>query len=65
MDAVAVRRDIAYRTTTDGSLLMDIYSPPDAGTRAPVVVIVLGYPDPQSDIRMYGPIILAPSPPQE
>jgi hypothetical protein len=56
MDAVAVRRDIAYRTTADGSLLMDVYSPPGAGARAPVVVIVLGYPDPQSGIRMYGPI---------
>jgi dienelactone hydrolase len=56
MDAVAVRRDIAYRTTTNGALLMDIYSAQNAGARAPVVVIVLGFPDPQSSIRMYGPI---------
>jgi acetyl esterase/lipase len=56
MDAVAVRRDIAYRTTADGSLLMDIYSARGAGARAPVVVIVLGFPDPQSSIRTYGPI---------
>jgi dienelactone hydrolase len=56
MDAVAVQRDIAYRTTTTGALLMDIYSARNAGARAPVVVIVLGFPDPQSSIRMYGPI---------
>jgi dienelactone hydrolase len=58
MDDVAVRRDIAYQTADDGSLLMDIYHPPAiaSGTRVPVVVIVFGYPDPQSGIRKFGPV---------
>jgi hypothetical protein len=58
MDDVPVRRDVVYKTTADGALLMDIYYPPAAtpATRVPLVVIVLGYPDPQSGIRMFGPI---------
>jgi dienelactone hydrolase len=58
MDDVQVRRDIAYKTTADDALLMDIYYPPaaTAGTAVPLVVIVLGYPDPQSDSRAFGPL---------
>jgi hypothetical protein len=58
MDDVPVRRDVVYKTTADGALLMNIYYPPAATpeTPVPLVVIVLGYPDPQSEIRMYGPI---------
>jgi hypothetical protein len=58
MDDVPVRRDIVYKTGANGALLMDVYYPPGAtpGTLVPVVVIVLGYSDPQSDIRMFGPI---------
>jgi hypothetical protein len=58
MDDVPVRRNIVYQTTADGPLLMDIYYPPDATpeTRVPLVVIVLGYPDPQSEGRMFGPL---------
>ena len=58
MDDVPVRRDIVYKTTADGALLMDLYYPAPAtpGTRVPLVVIVLGYPDPQSGIRMFGPV---------
>jgi hypothetical protein len=52
MDAVSVRRNIAYR----GDLLMDIYYPDlAAGQRAPVVLLVMGFQDPQSGIRSYGP----------
>ena len=58
MDDVPVRRDIAYKTTAEGALLMDIYYPPAAtpGTRVPLVVIILGFPDPQSGGRMFGPL---------
>jgi hypothetical protein len=58
MDDVAVRRDIAYKTTAAGPLLMDIYYPPAATpqTRVSLVVIILGYPDPQSGGRMFGPL---------
>jgi hypothetical protein len=58
MDDVSVRRDIVYQTTADGPLLMDIYYPPAATpeTRVPLVVTVLGYPDPQSGGRMFGPL---------
>ena len=58
MDDVPVRRNIAYKMTADGALLMDIYYPPAATpvTPVPLVAIVLGYPDPQSGGRMFGPL---------
>lgn len=47
MDAVAVRRDVVYRTTGAGTLAMDVYLPPDAqrGAPPPAVVLVAGFPD--------------------
>src|SRR5437763_5907664 len=52
MDALPVRRNLVYR----GDLLMDIYCPPfDAGRRAPVVLLSMGFPDPRSDVRSFGP----------
>ncbi len=58
MDTVFVR-GAAYKTTDAGSLLMDIYYPsePTPGDRLPVVVIALGYPDPESKVRRYGPLV--------
>lgn len=59
MDAATVRRDETYRTTSDGALLMDLYYPAKttSGARLPVVVIVMGYPDPQGFHRkMGGPV---------
>jgi hypothetical protein len=58
MDDVPVRRDIVYKTAASGPLLMDVYYPPGAisQTMVPVVPIVLGYPDPQSGGRMFGPL---------
>ena len=58
MDDVNVRRDIVYKTATGDPLLMDVYYPPSAASQmpAPLVVIVLGYPDPQSGGRMFGPL---------
>ncbi len=50
MDNVEVRRDVTYRATADGPLVMDLYSPAHsaapAPAPAPAVVIVTGYPDP-------------------
>lgn len=48
MEAVTVRRDVAYHTSDAGVLTMDVYAPPDAaaGSRLPAVVFVSGYPDP-------------------
>jgi len=47
VDAVTIRRDVAYQSTEAGTLTMDIYSPPsaDPGKRVPAVIIVAGYPD--------------------
>ena len=58
MDDVNIRRDIVYKSATGGPLLMDVYYPPSAASQmpAPLVVIVLGYPDPQSGGRMFGPL---------
>jgi len=46
MENIEVRQDIAYRTTDDGPLTMDVYYPP-SGSRAPVpaAIFVIGYPD--------------------
>ena len=46
MDAVTVRRDIAYTTPRDAELTMDVYSPPgrSASGPTPVVVLVPGFP---------------------
>ena len=55
MDSLPVRRNLSYR----GDLLMDIYYPAPDTARAdgvPVVVIPFGYPDPQSGVRMFGPV---------
>ena len=53
MDALPVHRDLAYRD----DLLMDVYCPPAQVQRpVPVVVIPIGYPDPQSGIRTFGPV---------
>src|SRR5262245_2274261 len=47
MDRVAVRRDIAFRTSDAGPLTMDVYRPPDAAPDAqlPAVVFLIGFSD--------------------
>ena len=47
-ELVPVRRDIEYRTTDSGPLVLDVYSPPAAspGSRPPAVVLVVGFSDP-------------------
>ena len=46
MDAVEVRRDIAYTTPADAELTMDVYSPPGrlAPHGTPAVLLVPGFP---------------------
>ena len=48
VEAVRVRRDVPYGVTSSGTLAFDLYAPLGAEPpgRAPVVVIVGGYPDP-------------------
>jgi dienelactone hydrolase len=55
MADVTVRRDLTYQEG-DGSLVMDLYEPlnPTADVRPPVVVIVMGYPDPTGFYRYFG-----------
>lgn len=55
LDAVRVRRDLTYQSTCGANLLMDVYYPPDVRGPVPVVVIPLGYPDPDAGVRRYGP----------
>jgi hypothetical protein len=45
MNDVRVRRNHEYRITESGTLTMDLYYPPDAGTRTPAVVFVTGFSD--------------------
>jgi hypothetical protein len=55
MDTVAVRRDETYSVTEDGALQLDVYAPAArTGSAPPVVVITLGYPDPQGLFRRFG-----------
>jgi len=56
METATVRRDETYRTTSDGALMMDLYYPADAkaSDRLPVVVFVMGYPDPTGRYRKMG-----------
>ena len=54
MDAVSVRRDETYLADEEGALLMDVYTPAAASGPSPVVVIVLGFPDPQGIFRRVG-----------
>ena len=46
MDAVRVRRDVAYTTPADAELTMDVYYPPErtASDSTPAVVLVSGFP---------------------
>jgi dienelactone hydrolase len=56
MEAAAVRRDETYLSTSDGAAMMDLYYPaePKTSERPPVVVIVMGYPDPTGRYRKMG-----------
>ena len=57
MESVSVR-SAGCNSAGGGDLLMDIYYPsePTPGDRFPVVVVPFGFPDPQSQIRRYGPV---------
>jgi len=47
MEAVTIRRDVQYLVTSESTLTLDIYYPPEAqnGRRAPAIIFVFGYPD--------------------
>lgn len=54
MDAVTVRRDVAYRAADTGALTMDIYYPPGSKSAAPIpaVIFVAGFPDPGYEAKV-------------
>jgi len=57
MDALPVRPDLTYRSTSGARLPLAIYYPtPQLGERAPVVIFPFSYPDPEARIRMFGPV---------
>ena len=56
MEALPVRRDLTYRSTSGSQLPLDIYYPPATARRAPVVLAPLAYPDPQGGVRTFGPL---------
>jgi dienelactone hydrolase len=45
MERAVVRRELIFRTTDDGPLTLDLYSPERPDRRPPVVVLVEGYND--------------------
>jgi acetyl esterase/lipase len=50
MDRVRVQRDLPYRAQHHPDCLLDVYSPGDASSPSPAVVIVTGYPLPYRKI---------------
>ena len=56
MEALPVRRDLTYRSTSGSQLPLDIYYPSSTDRRAPVVLAPLAYPDPQGGVRTFGPL---------
>jgi len=54
MNAVAVRRDIVYRTASDQPLHMDVYSPPGPPNPRPAVILVHGGPVPRTGAKNMG-----------
>ena len=54
MDAVEVRRDVAYGATRTGALVADIYYPPGPlrAERTPAIIFVIGYPDAGAESRL-------------
>lgn len=45
MADVPVRSDVTYRKSDAGDLVMDVYSPPEAGGPRPALIFVTGFPD--------------------
>jgi acetyl esterase/lipase len=55
MDAVAVRRNIAYKAGDGGApLQMDVYSPPGPARQRPAVILIHGGPIPQVGAKNMG-----------
>jgi hypothetical protein len=57
MEALRVRRDLTYRSTSGTELRLDIYYPSTAPSqRVPTVLLTMAYPDPTAGVRVYGPL---------
>jgi hypothetical protein len=57
MEALAVRRDLTFRSTSGAELLMDVYYPsPSPAQPPPLVLMPMAYPDPTARVRFYGPL---------
>ena len=58
MDAVVVRRDLTYPSTSGAELPMDVYYPPPQSPirRPPTILLPMAYPDPTARVRAYGPV---------
>jgi acetyl esterase/lipase len=54
MDAINVRRNVAYKTADGEPLSMDLYSPPGSTQPAPVVILVHGGPVPMLGAKNMG-----------
>ena len=56
VDALPAPRDLTYQSSSGASLSMQVHYPASASSRLPVVLVPLGYPDPEAGVRMYGPV---------
>ena len=56
IDALPAPRDLTYRSTSGSSLPMQVHYPSSSSGRLPVVLVPLGYPDPEAGVRRYGPV---------
>jgi hypothetical protein len=57
MDALPVRPDLTYRSTSGALLPMAIHYPASQpGQRVPIVIVPFAYPDPEARVRMFGPV---------
>jgi len=56
IDALPAPRDVTYPSSSGSSLPMQVHYPSSASDRVPVVLVPLGYPDPEAGVRAYGPV---------
>jgi hypothetical protein len=56
VDALPAPRDLTYPSSSGASLSMQVHYPASPSSGLPVVIVPLGYADPQADVRRYGPV---------
>jgi len=57
MEAVRVRQDLTYRSTSAAELPLNVYYPPlSPSPSLSIVLLPMAYPDPKARVRAYGPI---------